>query len=30
MTFYEDDMVDSGTKDESFTPVSGDITGEPI
>ena len=30
MTFYEDDMVDSGTKAESFTPVSGDITGEPI
>ena len=30
MTFYEEDMVDSGTSNGSFTPTSGAISGIPI
>ena len=30
LTYYENDMVDSGTSNGSFTPVSGSITGVPI
>jgi hypothetical protein len=30
MTFFEEDMVDSGTSSGSFTPTSGAITGIPI
>ena len=29
-TFYEEDMVDTGTSDGSFTPTSGIMTGIPI
>lgn len=30
MTFFEEDMVDSGTSDGSFKPTSGAISGIPI
>lgn len=30
LTYYETDMVDTGTSDGSFTPTSGIITGVPI
>lgn len=30
MTFFEEDMVDSGTSDGSFKPTSGNIKGDPI